>query len=86
MDPIVFRSEDVGRFVAISGTVIRTGMLKMLQTSKQFICQKCKNTFTVQYSREQYNSIPKPTQCLAIQTVRCDSTKFQEDVNLDRTF
>jgi DNA helicase MCM9 len=74
------RSEHVGRFVAISGTIIRTGMIKMLPTTKKFLCQKCKNTFAMHYSREQYNHIPKPTQCLG-STVRCDSTKFQEEVN-----
>ncbi|KAJ3091918.1 hypothetical protein HK102_012590 [Quaeritorhiza haematococci] len=57
------RSADVGRFISMKGTVIRTGMVKMLETQRLFECTKCSHRFVVNYDREQYNMIPKPNVC-----------------------
>jgi DNA replicative helicase MCM subunit Mcm2 (Cdc46/Mcm family) len=32
----------VGQLIAVSGTVIRTGTVKMLEYSKEYQCGKCK--------------------------------------------
>ncbi|KAJ2310676.1 DNA helicase mcm9 [Coemansia sp. RSA 2705] len=69
-------SEDVGRLLSISGTVIRTGLVKMMETHRVFACTKCRGTFSVQAEIEQYNYIPKPTRCLVPGPDFCSSTTF----------
>ncbi|KAI9207376.1 MCM2/3/5 family-domain-containing protein [Polychytrium aggregatum] len=82
--PKLPRSKDVGRLVCISGTVIRTGMVKMLETLKLYECQKCGRRFTMKSDPEQYNVIPKPVRCGGLDAFNaagipyCDSLKFRE--------
>ncbi|KAL0478058.1 DNA helicase MCM9 [Acrasis kona] len=57
------RSADINKFIAVSGTVIRTGAVKMWEFEKQFMCNKCKQKFTVRSDMEQYNVLIKPTSC-----------------------
>ncbi|KAI8873047.1 MCM-domain-containing protein [Ramicandelaber brevisporus] len=73
------RSNAVGRLVAITGTVIRTGIVKMMETAKMWMCTKCKNTFPVKTDIEQYNSVAVPNTCRAFVPGEepCNSTKFQ---------
>ncbi|KAK9720086.1 DNA helicase mcm9 [Basidiobolus ranarum] len=74
---IIPGSEDIGRLLSISGTVIRTGITKMLESERQYECGKCKKVFSVQSDVEQYNTVPKPLKCLApSEGVLCNSTKF----------
>jgi DNA helicase MCM9 len=47
----------------------------MLKTIEEFICLKCGMAQTVEFDREQYNQIPKPTAC--IRDEFCNSTKFE---------
>lgn len=70
------RSGDVGKFVSMKGTIIRTGMVKMLETTKYYFCAKCQQNFPVQCDVEQYNMIPKPFECLA--TEGCQGAKFTD--------
>jgi DNA replicative helicase MCM subunit Mcm2 (Cdc46/Mcm family) len=73
------KSSDVGKFMAINATVIRTGMVKMLDTQKLYTCQKCNRGFVVKYDIEQFNMIPKPQICLAAtEETPCNSSKFKE--------
>ncbi|KAJ2006530.1 DNA helicase mcm9 [Coemansia thaxteri] len=69
-------SEDAGRLLSVSGTVIRTGVVKMMETHKTYACRSCRGTFTVRAEIEQYNYIPKPTRCLAGGEEFCKSTEF----------
>ncbi|KAJ2889512.1 DNA helicase mcm9, partial [Coemansia aciculifera] len=69
-------SSDVGRLISITGTVIRTGLVKMMETHKQYACTKCRGTFTVNAELEQYNHIPKPSKCVAPGEDFCNSTTF----------
>lgn len=69
------RSDDVGKFISIKGTIIRTGMIKMLEISKIFHCATCKQHFVCRYDIEQFNTIPKPIKCLA--SSECEGTKFK---------
>ena len=55
------QSSDVGRLLAISGTVIRTTIVKMLECEREFMCSRCKCSFTMEADFEQYYAIPKPT-------------------------
>ncbi|KAJ2354772.1 DNA helicase mcm9 [Coemansia erecta] len=69
-------SDDVGRLLSISGTVIRTGLVKMMETHRIYVCAKCRGAFSVDAEIEQYNYIPKPTRCLAPGPDFCSSTAF----------
>lgn len=44
------RTSDIGRFLSISGTVIRATTVKMLEYEREFMCLKCKHAFMVQVS------------------------------------
>jgi len=46
-----------------AGTVIRTATVKLLECEKEFLCSRCKQTFSVQADFEQYYIIPRPTRC-----------------------
>ncbi|KJE96086.1 mini-chromosome maintenance deficient 9 [Capsaspora owczarzaki ATCC 30864] len=74
------RSTDIGQFLSISGTVTRTGGVRMLEFEREFSCEKCKGTFRVQAEFEQFHSIPRPSRCphLDEKGMPCKSTKFRE--------
>ncbi|KAK3830095.1 MAG: MCM2/3/5 family-domain-containing protein, partial [Linnemannia elongata] len=56
---------DVGTFLSITATVIRTGVVKMLENKKPVQCLMCKKTFDVLADVEQYNKVVMPSRCLA---------------------
>ncbi|XP_022099794.1 DNA helicase MCM9-like [Acanthaster planci] len=68
------KNSDIGRFLSVSGTVIRTSMVKMLEFEKDFMCSKCRHPFTVQASFEKYYSECKPDACPNPEG--CGSNKF----------
>ena len=45
------RTRDVGSFLSVSATVIRTSQVKVLEYEKQFMCNQCKHVFNVQVKR-----------------------------------
>ncbi|XP_062504225.1 DNA helicase MCM9-like [Corticium candelabrum] len=57
------RSADVGYFLSITGTVIRTSSVKILEYERDFVCGKCHKVFQVQATFEQAYTIPKPSHC-----------------------
>ncbi|XP_071956636.1 DNA helicase MCM9-like [Antedon mediterranea] len=65
---------DVGKFVSVSGTVIRGGSIKLLEFEKDFMCSRCKTVFTVQADFEQFYRDCKPEGCPFEEG--CGSTKF----------
>ncbi|XP_072176158.1 uncharacterized protein [Diadema setosum] len=68
------RNTDIGRFLSVSGTVIRTTLVKMLEFEKDFMCSRCKHVFSQQASVEKYYSECKPERCPNPEG--CGSTKF----------
>ncbi|KAG0076813.1 protein phosphatase 2A regulatory subunit cdc55 [Linnemannia elongata] len=69
---------DVGTFLSITATVIRTGVVKMLENKKPVQCLMCKKTFDVLADVEQYNKVVMPTKCQAQGNIKpCNSYKFQ---------
>ncbi|KAG0302474.1 DNA helicase mcm9 [Dissophora globulifera] len=71
-------SSDIGKFLSITATVVRTGVVKMLENSKKFFCAVCKQTFEVQADVEQFNQVITPTRCLAKTNARpCQGNRFQ---------
>lgn len=57
----------------MAGTLIRSGMLKVLEFQREFLCPKCKKAFNVEADFNQYYTITKPTKC---KTDGCKSSKF----------
>ncbi|KAG0249942.1 DNA helicase mcm9 [Mortierella polycephala] len=71
-------SMDVGTFLSITATVIRTGVVKMLENSKMALCLTCKQTFEVLADVEQYNQVVIPARCQAKNNARpCLGNRFQ---------
>ncbi|XP_068198706.1 DNA helicase MCM9 [Antennarius striatus] len=65
------RSRDVGRFLSVTGTVIRTSVTKVLEYEREFMCTKCHHVFTVQADFDQFCTFarlacPKPDGCNSI--------------------
>ncbi|KNC49580.1 DNA replication licensing factor MCM9 [Thecamonas trahens ATCC 50062] len=67
------RSCDYGLFVSVTGTIIRTGMLKSLEAEREYECSKCKTIVTAAADLERYNVINKPSRCT---NTDCASTSF----------
>ncbi|CAI9599070.1 unnamed protein product, partial [Staurois parvus] len=55
------RARDVGHFLSINGTVIRSSLVKVLEYEQDFMCNKCKHVITVKADFEQYYSFTPPT-------------------------
>ncbi|CAC5391947.1 MCM9 [Mytilus coruscus] len=67
------RTADVDSFLSITGTVIRTTIMKMLEYEKEYICAKCRSIFTVEADIEQFYTVGKPSKC---SNEACNSTNF----------
>ena len=71
------RSSDVGVIIQVRGTVIRTGQIKMLESERQYSCDKCAHVFRVLADMDQYNgSLAVPTSCTSERAKPCKSTTF----------
>ncbi|NWV30535.1 MCM9 helicase, partial [Origma solitaria] len=68
------KSKDVGHFLSVTGTVIRTSSVKVLEFERSYICNKCKHVFVVKADFEQYYAFCRPSACLNEEG--CNSTKF----------
>ncbi|CAJ0935540.1 unnamed protein product [Ranitomeya imitator] len=68
------RTRDVGHFLSVTGTVIRTSLVKVLEYEQDFMCHKCKHVITVRADFEQYYSFSPPASCTNEEG--CNSCKF----------
>ncbi|KAM4041981.1 DNA helicase MCM9 isoform 1-T2 [Anomaloglossus baeobatrachus] len=68
------RTRDVGHFLSVTGTVIRTSLVKVLEYEQDFMCHKCKHVITVRADFEQYYSFSPPASCTNEEG--CNSSKF----------
>ncbi|KAJ6245654.1 DNA helicase mcm9 [Anaeramoeba flamelloides] len=71
-------SKDIGSFLSFSGTVIRTGLVKMLEVQRQYECAQCKFRFFVHRQLERYNQLEMVRSCPSNRTKPCKCTKFNE--------
>ena len=53
----------VGSLIGITGTVIRTGAVKMLEWLKIYECSSCRHSFPVMADLETRNTFPKIIKC-----------------------
>ncbi|KAJ2778707.1 DNA helicase mcm9 [Coemansia interrupta] len=80
--PLVVRTRvpgslEAGRLVSFSGTVIRSGAVKMMETHRTFECGTCRGRFRVLAEIEQFGYIPRPTRCMVAGGEEpCRSTAF----------
>ncbi|KAM9356307.1 DNA helicase MCM9 [Pholidichthys leucotaenia] len=68
------RSEDVGHFLSVTGTVIRTGVAKVLEYERDYICTTCRHVFPVQADFDQFYTFVPPVACP--NPDGCNSYKF----------
>ncbi|XP_029965459.1 DNA helicase MCM9 isoform X2 [Salarias fasciatus] len=68
------RSRDVGHFLSLTGTVIRTSIAKVLESERDYMCAKCRHVFTVQADFHQHYSFAPPAGCP--HPAGCSSAKF----------
>jgi DNA replicative helicase MCM subunit Mcm2 (Cdc46/Mcm family) len=77
------RSEDMDSLIQISGKVVRTTAVRMLEVSKKYECQnpRCSYRFTVLADAEQDNMLPQPKSCPCPDKgdgKKCTSTNLRE--------
>ncbi|KAL1254009.1 hypothetical protein QQF64_016238 [Cirrhinus molitorella] len=68
------KARDVGHFLSVTGTVIRTSVTKVLEYERDYMCSKCRHVFTVHASFEQFYTFTPPTSCP--NEDGCNSFKF----------
>jgi DNA helicase MCM9 len=71
------RCSDVGRFIEVNGTIIRTGMVKSLEWEQMYECATCKFQFPIHADLEQKNTFPKITKCPSKKAPPCQSKTFR---------
>ncbi|KAJ1434920.1 P-loop containing nucleoside triphosphate hydrolase [Sesbania bispinosa] len=71
------RVQHRGILLTLKGIVIRSGAIKMHEGERKYMCQKCKNSFTVYPEVEARNSISLPSICPIQKSKPCGGTKFQ---------
>ncbi|XP_076612810.1 DNA helicase MCM9 [Chaetodon auriga] len=57
------RSRDVGHFLSVTGTVIRTSVTKVLEYERDYMCTKCRHVFTVRADFDQFYTFVKLVAC-----------------------
>lgn len=57
------RCQDTKRLISICGTVVRTGAIKMLETSREYQCNQCGHRFIVKSQIEQDSRFELPNIC-----------------------
>ena len=75
------RADDETTIIQVSGTIVRTGSVRMLEVSKEYQCQKCKGYFTVTADPEQDYMLPHPRICLSTRvttSAQCSGTQLNE--------
>ncbi|XP_072218939.1 DNA helicase MCM9 [Leuresthes tenuis] len=68
------RSRDVGHFLSVTGTVIRTSVAKVLEYERDYMCTKCRHVFNAQADFDQFYTFVPPVSCTS--PVGCNSYKF----------
>ncbi|XP_076818808.1 uncharacterized protein LOC143464739 isoform X1 [Clavelina lepadiformis] len=68
------KAKDVGCFLALEGTVIRTSSAKILEFKKEYMCNRCKNVFSLQADFQLHYAVPTPQTCPV--TTDCTGKKF----------
>jgi DNA replicative helicase MCM subunit Mcm2 (Cdc46/Mcm family) len=57
------QSGDASHLISLDGTVIRTGTIRMVETSREYECQKCQHRFLVFSDLDQGHTLTPPEMC-----------------------
>ncbi|KAK7907018.1 hypothetical protein WMY93_015630 [Mugilogobius chulae] len=68
------RSKDVGHFLSVTGTVIRTSDAKVLEYQRDYMCAKCRHVFQISAEFDQFYTFVVPVACPNPE--RCESHRF----------
>ncbi|XP_053301649.1 DNA helicase MCM9 isoform X5 [Pleuronectes platessa] len=68
------RSRDVGHFLSVTGTIIRTSVAKVLEFERDYMCDKCRHVFSMQADFDQFYASVPPVNCP--NPDGCNSYKF----------
>eukprot|EP00667_Euglena_gracilis_P002839 EG_transcript_2846 len=71
------RSADTHRLIVVPGTVVRTGMRKVLVVRQGYRCNKCNGRFEMWRDVEQQDAVPRPSRCQVLP--KCTGTSFTPD-------
>ena len=76
------KASETQHFVQFTGTVVKTGPVRMLESSKTYRCLKCKAEFTVRADPEQNYMLPVPIACPNwVEPVIGQSPQYQNQEN-----
>lgn len=67
-------SKEVGKFMALDGTVVRTSQPTLLQYKKNYQCSKCKGITTVEAVASRCHTFPRVDSCENL----CQNAKMEE--------
>jgi DNA helicase MCM9 len=71
------RGDDAGRLVAVRGTVVRTGQVKLLENARTYVCSKCHFKFKMYADLDlQMATLSPPSVCRSDGPKPCKSTLF----------
>ncbi|XP_063233994.1 DNA helicase MCM9-like isoform X2 [Bacillus rossius redtenbacheri] len=76
------RSEDLGSFLQVSGTVVRIVTPKILEFRREYVCSKCRRAFQAQANYEQFYVMTPPTSCPNPEP--CKGTNFKAVKTIDQ--
>ncbi|XP_075993373.1 DNA helicase MCM9 [Genypterus blacodes] len=68
------RARDVGHFLSVTGTIIRTSVAKVLEFERDYICSKCRHVFTLLADFHQFYTFEPPSFCPNPEG--CSSSRF----------
>lgn len=74
------RASDINRLLSVSGTVIRTGVVKLLHSRREYVCAKCRHRFYVEVDIEQRHTMQVPLECPSegLAAKHCNGIKFEQ--------
>uniref|UniRef100_A0A1B6C633 DNA helicase MCM9 n=2 Tax=Clastoptera arizonana TaxID=38151 RepID=A0A1B6C633_9HEMI len=75
------KNDDVGAFLRVTGTVVKTTSPKMLEYQRNYFCAKCKKHTLVKAEYERYYIIPTPSHCTNPEG--CSGTTLVSGKNID---
>eukprot|EP01124_Arcella_intermedia_P031020 TRINITY_DN6905_c0_g1_i9.p1 TRINITY_DN6905_c0_g1~~TRINITY_DN6905_c0_g1_i9.p1 ORF type:complete len:1068 (-),score=370.46 TRINITY_DN6905_c0_g1_i9:42-3245(-) len=70
------RASDIGKLIAVRGTVIRTEPIKMVESKKIYKCNTCGWEFERKANIESVDPFPFPTTCTSASIPACNGRKF----------
>ena len=78
------RSHEIGHLIQVSGTIVRTGTIRVLEVSKEYQCMKkrCGHRFRVYADPEQGNVLPTPRTCVKLSS-DCRAEDMEPNNNID---